>query len=356
MTDVYCYAKNVPRVTEYVFWLTNIKSSVLHVPAASIQQYKNHKEWGKFGKIVRIEPLIQYIIDGEIYKTVIIPEGDAITLEEEPEKEGHTFSGWSEIPTTMPAEDVTVTGSFIPNKYTLTYIVDGEIYKTFEVTYGERITAEKEPQKEKFVFSGWSEIPITMPANDVTITGFFTFGEFQLTYIVDGEPYKIICLDYGTKIIAEMEPEKQGYTFSGWSEIPAKMPAKNVTVTGSFTINKYRLIYMVDDEIYRTYDIDYGAVITSEAEPTKEGYTFSGWSEIPSTMSSMDVIVTGSFTINKYTLTYKVDDEIYKNYEVEYGSDITPENAPTKEGYTFSGWSDIPAIMPAEDVTITGFL
>ena len=39
-------------------------------------------------------------------------EGDAITPETEPTKEGYTFSGWSEIPATMPAHDVTVTGTF----------------------------------------------------------------------------------------------------------------------------------------------------------------------------------------------------------------------------------------------------
>ena len=55
-----------------------------------------------------------------------------------------------------------------------------------------------------------------------------------------------------------------------------------------------------------------------------------------------------------YTLTYKVDNEVYKTYEMQVGAVITPETAPTKEGYTFSGWSEIPATMPAQDVTVTG--
>ena len=53
-------------------------------------------------------------------------------------------------------------------------------------------------------------------------------------------------------------------------------------------------------------------------------------------------------------LTYKVDGADYKILEVEVGSAITPEPEPTKDGYTFSGWSWIPKTMPAEDVTITG--
>ena len=55
-----------------------------------------------------------------------------------------------------------------------------------------------------------------------------------------------------------------------------------------------------------------------------------------------------------YNLTYQVDGEFYKSYEIEENESITPEAAPTKTGYTFSGWSDIPATMPANDVTING--
>ncbi len=56
----------------------------------------------------------------------------------------------------------------------------------------------------------------------------------------------------------------------------------------------------------------------------------------------------------KYHLTYQVDGMSHKTYELEYGAKITPEDIPTKDGYTFSGWSEIPETMPANDVTITG--
>ena len=64
---------------------------------------------------------------------------------------------------------------------------------------------------------------------------------------------------------------------------------------------------MIDGQVYKKYNVDYDTPITPEPAPTKEGYTFSGWSEIPQTMPNHDVIVTGSFAINSYTLTYKVD-------------------------------------------------
>ena len=72
--------------------------------------------------------------------------------------------------------------------------------------------------------------------------------------MVDGQTYKTIGIDYGVAITPEDVPERDGYTFSGWSEIPATMPAKDVTVTGSFTINKYTLSYTVNGETYKTYE------------------------------------------------------------------------------------------------------
>ena len=297
---------------------------------------------------------LTYMVDGEVYKTYDVVYGTKITAEAEPTKEGYTFSGWSEIPETMPAHDVTVTGSFSINSYKLTYTVDGEVYKTYDIEYGATITPEAEPTKEGYTFSGWSEIPATMPAHDVTVTGSFSKGQYKLIYMVDGQTYKTISYDYGDAITPEPAPIREGYTFSGWSEIPATMPAHDVTVTGTFSINSYKLTYVVDGVEYKSYDIEYGATITPEAEPTKEGYTFSGWSTIPETMPAHDVTITGTFIINKYKLTYIVDGEVYKSYDIEYGASITPEAEPTKEGYTFSGWSTIPTTMPAYDVTITG--
>ena len=295
---------------------------------------------------------LTYKVDGTVYKTYQIEYGTIITPEVAPTKTGYTFSGWSYIPSTMPAEDVTVTGTFTANTYKLTYYVDGEVYKTYDIRYGTSITPEKEPTKDGYVFSGWSEIPRTMPAYNVDITGTFSKGSYKLTYVVDGVTYKTVNYDYGKTITPEAEPTKIGYTFSGWSYIPSTMPAEDVTVTGTITVNKYKLIYMVDGAVYKTYEIEYGANIALDAEPTKEGYTFSGWSWVPSKMPAENVTVTGTFTVNKYKLIYKVDGVEYRSYQVEYGASITPIDAPIKEGYDFSGWDYVPETMPAHDVIV----
>jgi hypothetical protein len=129
------------------------------------------------------------------------------------------------------------------------------------------------------------------------------------------------------------------------------MPEHDVTINGTFSALSYKLIYLVDGIEYRSYDVAYGTVITPEAAPEKEGYTFSGWSDIPETMPAHDVTVTGSFSVNSYTLTYMVDDKVYKETMYEYGATIIPEPQPEGDYATFE-WIDLPQTMPAHDVVV----
>lgn len=55
-----------------------------------------------------------------------------------------------------------------------------------------------------------------------------------------------------------------------------------------------------------------------------------------------------------FTVTYVIDGVTFMTESVQYGSVITPPEAPVKEGYDFS-WEDYPETMPAEDITIQGF-
>ena len=177
--------------------------------------------------------------------------------------------------------------------------------------------------------------------------------KYKLAYMVDGIEYKVYEIAEGAEITPEPAPTKEGYTFSGWSEIPETMPAHDVTVTGTFSINKYKLTYKVDGVEYKSYELEYGATITPEPAPTKEGYTFSGWSEIPETMPAYDVTVTGSFAVNQYLITYMIGDEVYQKEYVDYGATIVLPNVPEREGYSFA-WIDAPEKMPAHDITING--
>ena len=57
----------------------------------------------------------------------------------------------------------------------------------------------------------------------------------------------------------------------------------------------YTLTYKVGDEKYKTNWLEAGVALSAVAEPTKDGYVFGGWSELPETMPNHDVEVTGTF-------------------------------------------------------------
>lgn len=243
LKDVYCLPEQVPYTESDAFSDSYPEYITLHVPEGYVDAYKAVEPWKNFKEIVSVivtKYTLTYKVDGEVYKTYQLEEGAAITPEPAPTKEGYTFSGWSDIPATMPAKDVTVVGTFTKNDvktYTLTYKVDGVVYKTYQVAEGATITPEPAPTKEGYTFSGWNDLPSTMPAHDVTATGSFTINTYKLKYKVDGVTYKEYYLEFGAPIIPEPEPTKEGYTFSGWSEIPETMPAHKVTIEGTFIKN-----------------------------------------------------------------------------------------------------------------------
>lgn len=75
----------------------------------------------------------------------------------------NNVSGWQKFTNKMETD----------TKFKLTYMLGGAEYKTYEIQATEVITPEPDPYKEGYIFSGWSEIPYLMPAQDVIVKGYF---------------------------------------------------------------------------------------------------------------------------------------------------------------------------------------
>lgn len=114
---------------------------------------------------------------------------------------------------------------------------------------------------------------------------------------------------YGTSIVLPQLPSFTGYTFNGWNDIPATMPAENVTLTASFTINSYLLTFIVkvDGEVQETItdSIRYNEAIVAPEMTDIERYTFSGWNNVLDRMPANDVTIQGEYTLN----TTQTDDQ-----------------------------------------------
>lgn len=151
----------------------------------------------------------------------------------------------------------------------------------------------------------------------------------------------------------------EGYHFVEWADGTKDNPysflaSDDVDCIPVFAPNVYKLICMVDGEEWQVLEVEYGAEVTVPDGPEKEGHTFNGWENAPSTMPARDVTVTGLYAVNKYKLIYLVDGEVYHEVEIEYGREVVPIDAPKKEGYEFMGWDEVPKTMPAYDVEVRG--
>jgi hypothetical protein len=236
LTDVYCYAEMAPGTGSDVFEDSPISNSTLHVPASAIDAYRTTEPWSGFGSIVPISMpshKLIYMVDGEELSIEEIEESATITPMEVPTKEGYTFSGWSEIPETMPNHDVTVTGTFTINQYTITFKVGDNVYETQTLDYGSVIAVPEMPELTGYTFT-WSEVPETMPAGDVTIVGEYNPNYYNVTYLVDGQLFAIAEVAFGSAITTPDVPEREGSTFT-WGEYPETMPAHDITIEGTYT-------------------------------------------------------------------------------------------------------------------------
>ena len=99
--------------------------------------------------------------------------GTEITVPDNPTRKGYTFKGWDkEIPETMPTENMTVKAQWEINQYAITFDTNGgsEIAPITQ-DYGTAITAPADPTREGYTFIGWDKaIPTTMPAENITVT------------------------------------------------------------------------------------------------------------------------------------------------------------------------------------------
>ena len=116
-----------------------------------------------------------------------------------------------------------------------------------------------------------------MPANDIVVNGSYTVNKYFVTFKIGDEVIASDSLAYGSAIVAPEAPEKEGYTFSGWGEVLQNVPAYDVTFVGSYTVNTYKVYYYVGNELVHTEEVAYGAAMPSYEYKPSNGDLFNGW-------------------------------------------------------------------------------
>ena len=120
---------------------------------------------------------------------------------------------------------------------------------------------------------------------------------------------------------------------------------ESASVWQDFPLFEMKGVYTVTFEDYngfelKTQKVSEGEAATAPADPTREGYHFTGWDKKFDNVQS-DLTVTATYAINAYTVTFRDMNPsvILKTESVNYGAGATAPEAPEHTGYHFLYWT-----------------
>ena len=317
-----------------------------------------------------------FTVNGETHAVLTGNQGDPVDLssiEAPAAPVGMHFVGWGNVPATFDA-DATFEAQFANNtdtKYTVNvYNMDttGNYPATPDSTYqgaGETnstadITADAVAAEGFSLDSAKSTLTGTIAADgSLVLSIYYSRNQYTITYAnTDLEPDTYY---YGATVSART-PEKAGYAFQGWEEeVPSTMPAQNITLTAKWNENPAD---------YTDYDIAVAAANAKKAEANYDKtYTEASRKALDAALavdvankklSEQGVVDAQTAAINAavkglekmtYNATFYVDGEEYRVVPTKVGEQIVAPEAPSKQGYTFTGWTPEVGTMGIEDIS-----
>lgn len=211
----------------------------------------------------------------------------------------------------------------ISNKKSLSYEITfetngGTLVESQIVNEGEKVKKPVDPTKDGFMFVEWTyqgktyDFSLEVTSNITLIAKWTEVEEdiekFIVKFETDGGttiPNQII--EKGNKVAKPIDPVKDGYTFAGW---------------------------FLDDEIY-----DFDEIVDNNIELKAK------WEKIKDTNSDNNnnnnnkpTITTP--TVKKYTVTFNSSGgSAVSSQTVTEGGKVSKPSNPTRNGYTFVGWT-----------------
>lgn len=316
--------------------------------------------------------------------------------------EGKVFLYWSaagDSTRCYPGGKLTVTGNM-----TLTAVY-GQTTEAVRVTYHSNFAPDKTyttadmpnnstiplpgytglglPENPGYTFAGWNTqangsgttyqpggkvlVDTMAPGND--LYAIWEKGSYLLTihyvYASGGaaKPDYTEVLDFGAPY-SVTSPSIPGYTADN-PVVTGTMPAAPVTVTVTYTASTgtpYEVHHYLE-RLEGAYPYvpnekdnlrgETGAW-TAAAAKNYDGFTPMGFAQ-EMIKADGSTVVKIFYTRNSYLLTYKdsLSAGVYASQTYKYGAAVTAIAAPTKTGYTFTGWSPtVPATMPPGALTV----
>ena len=343
ISGIYAYMKTPPSITDGTFGLSK---SVTNTPVYVHKNYLNNYYQAEVWKQFDIQP-----IDVSVMSVTINVQPHDVNVNISP----------SEL---MSADkyEVSIKNNSGATIGLITISGDGKVLSankmTVESAVSGKVVCKYSGLQAKTTYT--SEVVAKDDDNLVLETKTNTFNtpaeSYNVTFLDwDGIVLSEQTIAYGENAVAPANPSREGYTFSGWDKTFTNV-TRDLVVTATYKAIEYTVMFVdYDSKILKAMVVEYGKAAVAPENPTREGYTFSGWDKDFSCITS-SITIKATYTINKYEVTFvDYDSSVLKETQIiEYGNAaIAPEN-PTRDGYVFSGWDkDFSSVKENMVVTAT---
>lgn len=171
---------------------------------------------------------------------------------------------------------------------------------------------------------------------------------FDLNY-AGADDAIVVAVDEGEKVAEPADPTRIGYTFTAWFVGEDRFDFDTVitaalTLTAGWELNVYNVVFSTDDSVAVIEQVNHGDKVARPADPTRTGYTFTGWF-VGGEVFDFDTAITAAITLtagwelNAYTVTFDSDGgSAVADAQVNHGGKAAKPVDPTRVGFRFDGW------------------
>jgi uncharacterized repeat protein (TIGR02543 family) len=333
---------------------------------------------------------VAFIYEGVSFNSnggTAIATGDylgSITAPTAPTKPGYAFVGWTET----DGGETTVSFPYAPVALSAITLHAKWTVGTYDVTYdskggtavtsgtfntGGNFAAPTAPTKAGYTFVGWTatdgaETTVDFPYAPGVIEGITLYAKWSIaTFAVAFNSKGGTAVSNGsftllTDVAEPTEPTRAGYTFAGWTatdgaETTVDFPytpseTSNITLYAKWTANTYAVNWNSKSGTAVTSGtFNTGGNFGAPTSPTRTGYTFAGWTAAdggsvtvafpyaPSETSNITLYAKWNLVTHVVTYDSKGGSAV-PNGSFSILTNVSQPTAPTKEDYSFLGWTE----------------
>ncbi|MEW4371877.1 InlB B-repeat-containing protein [Paenibacillus kandeliae] len=326
----------------------------------------------------------QYVISfntdgGTAIAPVTVNYGSLVSPPTPPTLTGYSFNGWYsdaahtqlfDFTNRVITADLQLYAGWNINQYTVSFDSGGgTAVADRAISYNTLLSEPPAPTRTGYTFNGWYrdaahtqqfDFTATPVTANIQLYAGWVLQSYTVTFnVYSGANMPNQTIPYGTLITRPADPVQAGHTFTGWyTDAVHTQPfdfqtviMTPITVYAGWSVNQYTAVFnsnggtAVSDQ-----RLDYGSPLFDPQQPTRTGYTFTGWYgdaglqqrfDFASSVIRSDIQLYAGWERNQYTVSFDTyGGSVVRDVYIGYGDLLTIPNAPTADdaGSIFAGW------------------